>query len=71
MALIDKDELIKQIHGTSFVEGDDRSIVLSVIERMPKKEATNVSELFCLEEKCERYENAIVKMAVMLMKKNV
>ena len=33
--LIDVDELIEKLHGTAFKDGDDRSIALSVIDKMP------------------------------------
>ena len=35
MRLIDADELIKKLHDIALKDGDDRSIVLSVIDKMP------------------------------------
>lgn len=45
MRLIDSDELIKKLHETAFKDGDDRSIILNVIEKMPIKDEIECEEL--------------------------
>lgn len=45
MRLIDADELIEKLHGTAFKDGDDRSIVLSVIDKMPIKDNIEMEKL--------------------------
>ena len=44
MRLIDVDELIEKLHGTAFKDGDDRSIVLNVIDRMLTKDNIEIEE---------------------------
>lgn len=44
MRLIDADKVVEELHGTAFLEGDDRTIVLAIIEAMPN-ETHEVEEL--------------------------
>ena len=48
MRLIDAGELIEKLHGTAFKDGDDRSIVLNIIDKMPIKD--NIE----MEKRCEK-----------------
>lgn len=43
--LIDVDELIEKLHGTAFKDGDDRSIALSVIDKMPIKDNIEMEKI--------------------------
>lgn len=43
--MIDVDELIEKLHGTAFRDGDDRSIVLSVIDKMPIKDNIEMEKM--------------------------
>ena len=43
--LIDVDELIEKLHGTAFKDGDDRSIALSVIDKMPIKDNIEMEKM--------------------------
>ncbi len=46
MRLIDVNELIEKLHGTAFKDGDDRSIVLSVIDKMPIKDNIEMKKIY-------------------------
>lgn len=43
---IDADELIKKLHGTAFKDGDDRGIVLNIIEKMPIMDEIETEKMF-------------------------
>ncbi len=45
MRTIDVDELIEKLHGTAFKDGDDRSIALSVIDKMPIKDNIEMEKI--------------------------
>ena len=45
MRAIDVDELIEKLHGTAFKDGDDRSIALSVIDKMPIKDNIEMEKM--------------------------
>lgn len=45
MRLIDSDELIKKLHETAFKDGDDRSIILNIIEKMPIKDEIETEKM--------------------------
>ena len=45
MRLIDSDELIKKLHETAFKDGDDRSIILNIIEKMPTKDEIETEKM--------------------------
>ena len=43
--LSEVDELIEKLHGTAFKDGDDRSIALSVIDKMPIKDNIEMEKI--------------------------
>ena len=45
MRLIDAGELIEKLHGTAFKDGDDRSIVLNIIDKMPEKDNIRMEKI--------------------------
>jgi len=45
MRLIDSDELIKKLHETAFKDGDDRSIILNIIEKTPIKDEIETEKM--------------------------
>lgn len=45
MRLIDAGELIEKLHGTAFKDGDDRSIVLNIIDKMPIKDNIEMEKM--------------------------
>ena len=45
MKLIDASELIEKLHGTAFKDGDDRSIVLNIIDKMPTKDNIEMEKM--------------------------
>ena len=47
MRMIDVDELVKKLHETALKDGDDRRIILNIIDKMPIKDGIKI------EKKCE------------------
>lgn len=45
MKLIDTDVLIEELHKTAFKDGDDRSVVLNIIEKMPIKDEIEMEKV--------------------------
>ena len=43
--MIDADALIEKLHGTAFKDGDDRSIVLNIIDNMPIKDNIEMEKM--------------------------
>ena len=43
--LIDANELIEELHWALFKDGDDRSIVLNIIEKMPIKDEIETEKM--------------------------
>ena len=64
MRLIDADALIEKLNGTAFKDGDDRSIVLNIIDKMPIKDNIEMEKM-CEELKahieCLRRQNDSMK----------
>lgn len=73
MKQIDAGMLIERLHNTAFKDGDDRSIILNVIDSLPMVGYEEFEYNKMLEEinywrnKCERYESTIINMAVRMM----
>ena len=44
--LIDRDILIERLHKTAFRDGDDRSIVLNIIDGMQTKDEIELQKMF-------------------------
>ena len=45
MRLIDVDELIKKLHETALKDGDDRSIMLNIIDKTPIKDEIEIEKM--------------------------
>lgn len=75
MRLIDADKVVERLHGTAFLEGDDRSIALEIIEAMPREGYEDhecnqmLNEIDFWRKQCEKYESTILKLACKLMER--
>lgn len=72
MRLIDKDELVERLHNRAFLDGDDRAICLSEIEKCSRvgyeqfEVDAMLKEAEFWRKKCESYEHTILTLAVKL-----